>query len=108
MDKIIRHEAICKELTSIYEAKNKDYGDSFDKSFEVYGMSMPCIRLNDKLNRLVAISKANGVIAVNNESVIDTLLDLANYSIMTIMAIQDNKSSLSKAFKDINKFEKEV
>lgn len=78
------HANICAELTALYERKNHDYGDSFGKSFKEYGMAMPCIRLEDKLNRLKALTR-NGNQQVNDESIDDTLMDLANYAIMTLV-----------------------
>lgn len=78
------HSCICSELTALYERKNHDYGDSFGKSFSEYGMAMPCIRLEDKLNRLKALTR-NGNQQVNDESIYDTLMDLANYAIMTLV-----------------------
>lgn len=88
MDKVAIHEQVCETLTTIYEKKNRDYGDSFSKSFEEYGMTMPCIRLEDKLNRLKSLTVKNNSRQVNDESVEDTLLDLANYAIMTFMEIK--------------------
>lgn len=82
--KVELHSRICGELTSLYERKNHDYGDSFAKSFSEYGMAMPCIRLEDKLNRLKALTKS-GNQKVSDESIDDTLMDLANYAIMTIV-----------------------
>ena len=82
--KVELHSRICDELTALYERKNHDYGDSFAKSFAEYGMAMPCIRLEDKLNRLKALTK-NGNQQVSDESIDDTLMDLANYAIMTIV-----------------------
>lgn len=86
MDKLNKHKSICQDLNKLYEAKNKDYGDSFGKSYQEYGLTMACIRLEDKLNRLKALNK-NGNQEVKDESIEDTLLDLANYSIMTIIEI---------------------
>lgn len=83
-DKVRKHERICKELNEIYERKNKDYGDSFGRSFIEYEMTMPCIRLEDKLQRVKNLVR-NGNAAVNDESIDDTLLDLANYAIMTLI-----------------------
>lgn len=80
------HKNICKELTVLYEAKNADYGDSFHKSYQKYGMIMPLIRLEDKLNRLESIVNS-GSEKVKGESVRDTALDIANYAIMTIMEL---------------------
>lgn len=82
--KVKKHERICKLLNGIYERKNKDYGDSFGRSFVEYGMTMPCIRLEDKLQRVKNLVR-NGGAEVNDESIDDTLLDLANYAIMTLI-----------------------
>ena len=83
-DKVRKHERICKELNEIYERKNKDYGESFGKSVIEYGMMMPCIRIEDKLQRVKNLVR-NGSAAVNDESIDDTLRDLANYAIMTLI-----------------------
>lgn len=82
--KVELHSRICDELTALYERKNHDYGDSFAKSFTEYGMAMPCIRLEDKLNRLKALTRSNEQ-KVSDESIDDTLMDLANYAIMTLV-----------------------
>lgn len=82
--KVVEHEHICGELNALYAAKNHDYGDAFGKSFKDWGMTMACIRLSDKLNRLTALSKGEKAL-VRNESIDDTLMDLANYAIMTLI-----------------------
>lgn len=87
MNKPLYHEAICQQLNDLYRRKNADYGDSFGKSFAEYGMAMPCIRLEDKLNRLKALTR-KGDAQVQDESITDTLLDLANYAIMTVIEMQ--------------------
>ena len=86
--KVDLHSTICGQLTSIYERKNADYNDSFSKSFDEYGMAMPCIRLEDKLNRLKALTVHNQKQQVSDESIEDTLLDLANYAIMTVIELR--------------------
>ena len=85
MTKVERHNQICNYLTQLYEKKNRDYDDSFGKSYKEYGMAMPCIRLEDKLNRLKALTVKNQSQEVLDESIDDTLFDLANYAIMTII-----------------------
>ena len=87
MNKIEMHESVCRALNTLYEVKNHDYGDSFAKSFAEYGMAMPCIRLEDKLNRLKALTRS-GQQKVADERMEDTLMDLANYAIMTIVEMQ--------------------
>lgn len=78
---------ITEEMFKLWQRKNKDYGDSFSKGFEEYGMVMPCIRLEDKLLRFKQLVK-NGNAEVKTESIEDTLIDLANYAVMTLMEIR--------------------
>lgn len=85
---------IINEMFNLYEIKNKNYGDSFSKQFQEYGLTSVCIRLEDKLNRLKSLNKQiseakNGIIDINvdDESIKDTLIDLANYSVLAIMEI---------------------
>lgn len=82
-NKVRHHADICEELNEIYARKNHDYGDSFGKGYAEYGMVMAVIRLEDKLNRLKSLIKAESL--VKDESINDTLMDLANYAIMTVM-----------------------
>ena len=84
--KIEKHKLICEKLNKLYEAKNADYGDSFGKSYKEYGLTMPCIRLEDKLNRLKSLNFSKS--AKVNESIEDTLMDLANYAIMTLIELE--------------------
>lgn len=88
--KVQKFISITEELAELYDAKNLDYGDSFGKSFQEWGLPMACIRLTDKLNRLSSFAKGQEM-KVNDESVIDTLKDLANYSIMTLIEITGGK-----------------
>ena len=87
MNKVTHHCDVCESLNALYNRKNTDYGDSFSKSFKEYGLTMACIRLEDKLNRLKALTKNEA--QVKDESITDTLMDLANYAIMTIMELED-------------------
>ena len=85
MNKVDRHMDICKHLNGVYERKNHDYGDSFHDTFVEEGMAMARIRLSDKLGRFKKLSREGSEQKVNDESIRDTLLDLANYAIMTVM-----------------------
>ena len=66
-----------------YAAKNHDYGNSFDKSLDKFGIVASIVRMGDKMNRIESLT--NKEAKVNDESIKDTLLDLANYAIMTVM-----------------------
>ena len=73
----------------LYESKNKDYGDSFSKSFKEFGIVAPVVRMSDKIERLKSLCKAEA--KVKDESIRDTLLDLANYALMTVVELDLEK-----------------
>jgi len=83
------HQDVLNELARMHTAKNNDYGDSFSMLFKEFGMMSSLIRLSDKLERLKSLQKNEQ--QVKTESVEDTLMDLANYSIMTIVELRKNK-----------------
>lgn len=89
-------EKVFKEYTdrmlNTYIKKNSDYGSSFDELFDEYGMDSVLIRLKDKYNRLKSLTKPGQKQMVLDESMEDTLLDLANYCILTLVKIRKNKS----------------
>lgn len=85
--KVVRHAQICDEISELYARKNHDYGDSFHQTFVEEGMAMARIRLSDKLGRFKTLSRG-GEQKVNDESIRDTLIDLANYAIMTVLEME--------------------
>ena len=88
LTRLERHKQICQELHDLYEKKNHDYGDSFHLTFLEEGMAMPRIRLSDKLNRFKKLSRPQEDQLIPEESLRDTLIDLANYAIMTIVEME--------------------
>lgn len=85
-DLVAKHKEICEKLNKIYEKKNHDYGDSFGETYNELGIISCVTRMNDKMNRLKTLAKTDN--QVKDESISDTLLDLANYAIMTYMCLQ--------------------
>ena len=80
-----KHAKICKELNDLYVKKNHDYGDSCHTTFQKYGLTMSAIRLGDKFQRFESLIKQDQ--QVKDESIRDTLIDMANYAIMTVMEL---------------------
>ena len=89
MDNLVDHAGICAELTNTYRKKNADYGNSFSRAVEKYGLVSALTRISDKFNRLESLILHKEQ-EVKDESVQDTLLELANYCIMTVMEIRKN------------------
>lgn len=89
MDKILEHEKICKELNEIYAKKNADYGNSFGDTFQKLGLISAITRISDKYNRICNLATKNSnETKVKDETIEDTLKDLANYCIMTLIEMQ--------------------
>ncbi len=91
-NKIEQHKKICLQLNETYSKKNHDYGDSFGESIKEWGILSAATRISDKYNRfksLVKISNDNRLVV--DESLGDTLLDMANYCIMTYMELNENE-----------------
>ncbi len=84
MDKIAIHKHICEELTKTYEYKNSRYGDSFAKVRKELGKWVIIVRLMDKLERLKVLLN-NPELEPDDESIVDTLKDMANYCIMEVI-----------------------
>lgn len=83
MNKVDIHKEICEKMHEVYRAKNADYGDSFGKLRDKFPNAI-LIRLYDKLNRLETLMNGNSQ-QVSDESIDDTLLDLANYAVMELV-----------------------
>ena len=89
MSKVERFKEIVSNMAKVYEAKNKDYGNSFDKSIDKYGYVSFFVRSNDKIERAESIINS-GKAEVKNESIMDTLLDNAVYCIMAAMKVEED------------------
>ena len=87
-EQVQRFKSIQDEGLKLYTKKNHDYGDAFDKSLDEDGLVVAKIRLKDKIRRFETLLKEDALV---HESIEDTLLDLANYAIMTISWLQKQK-----------------
>ena len=99
--KVTRHMEICEELNKTYKSKNGDYGDSFGISYRKYGKVSSLTRLSDKFNRIENILLGHEP-TVSDETIIDTLTDLANYAIMTRMELEIDQEEGEKYCEEID------
>lgn len=90
-----RFKEITENMTKTFIAKNKDYGNSFDKTIDEEGYVAFQVRALDKLNRFKSIL-SNQKQEVKDESIVDTLHDLANYCIMCSIKIQSDMADNDK------------
>lgn len=83
MDKLEVHASICDGIKDLYRRKNADYGDSFGKARKVVP-NYTLGKLYDKFSRYMNLSLAGEDTAQVDESIDDTLMDMANYAIMEL------------------------
>lgn len=99
------HLVFCHRAYQLCELKNHDYAGATGsqpfrnfESVEALGIAYTetgfLVRMTDKLNRLVTYTN-DGKLAVTNESVVDTLLDLINYSILFAAYMQKKAGFVS-------------
>ena len=97
IDKITMHKNICEELNDTYARKNKDYGNSFGETFNKLGIISAVTRITDKYNRLVSLcTLPDEERMVRDETISDTLLDMANYCIMTEIALREKENKVDE------------
>ena len=84
MNKLDLHAELCRELTATYKQKNAAYGDSFGKSVREWGIAAAAVRMGDKFHRFENLAK-HPELDPGDEQINDTLMDLANYALMTII-----------------------
>jgi hypothetical protein len=86
VNRVDQLKTIHNETLQVFIKKNADYGDAFAK-FGVIGVLM---RIEDKIQRALSISKS-GIVLVEDEGLRDTLLDLHNYAAMALMLMDEDK-----------------
>lgn len=89
MPKEDQFKAITENMLKTFIAKNYDYGNSFEESCDNFGIVAAVVRMNDKMNRINHLYD-NTKVAKVDEKLEDTLLDLANYCILTVMYLNSN------------------
>lgn len=87
MDRVEQMKNIQSDALKLFARKNADYGNAF----ATYGIIGVLVRIQDKLQRSVSITK-NGINLVDDEGIRDTLIDLHNYSAMALMLMDETKT----------------
>lgn len=79
---------VLGEMRELHDRKNHDYGDSFSKSYDEFGLVSAVVRMSDKMERLKTLCRKDALVA--GESVRDTLVDLACYAVMTVVELDSH------------------
>ena len=80
-------EITVRRMCDTFAKKRNDYGQTTTETFNKFGPVSMLTRMYDKLGRIENILVHN-VCPCVNEKVEDTLVDLANYAIITLIELQ--------------------
>lgn len=101
MNDVQRFGRIQVEMCDTFKSKNADYGNSFSQLYQEFGdngIITAAVQISHKYHRFMNLIK--GAPAKVNESLRDTLLDLANYCVLTVMELdkaEEHKTGLTSA-----------
>ena len=95
-----KYMEVIEILKKTFLQKNHDYGSSVRKNynkFEAYGknegLKYVFGRIAEKYDRLENLIYGAHPNQVTDESIEDTLLDMANYAILAVVSIQEHKTN---------------
>ena len=94
VNEVEMRKALSK-MGDVFAVKNKKYGNSFEISLDKYGIIAALTRISDKFNRVenLIINNDKGT---DDESLLDTLLDMANYCVMTAVYLKNGGTKNEK------------
>lgn len=81
--------SIVKEMTELYAKKNHDYGNAFGEIIKEVGLPYGVGKLKEKLKRIETLINTKAEV---NESLEDSLIDLACYTVMTLSYLKRRKN----------------
>ena len=79
------HKKLCDLMHEIYIKKNSDYGNSFSDLYDEYGSIISEIHIREKFNRFKQLRTNESKVG---ESIEDTLMDMANYCLLTLLEMK--------------------
>ena len=91
--KVKMFREIVEGMANLYADKNMNYGDSFGETYRKLGPISGITRLYDKLNRATSLVNGNKNCF---ESLEDTFLDMACYSVMNLIELRLAKEEENK------------
>lgn len=84
-------EMVTAEMLNMYQRKNADYGNSFAETIREFGFIPAVARINDKLKRVKNMVKGREMNIIKDESMRDNLMDIAVYSVLTIIELDNQE-----------------
>lgn len=82
------YKDICTEIAELLTKKRQDYGEA-GRTLGRYGVKGIVVRLSDKFERLHGLTWEGHT--ANFESLEDTLMDMAGYSVLALEMLRKNR-----------------
>ena len=79
-----------EELEKLLIKKNADYGNSFDKMLNEFGINTGLVRIADKINRIANLKDKDEDHIQAEEKLEETILDIAGYSVLFSIYLENN------------------
>ena len=87
------HKKLCDLMHETYIKKNSDYGNSFSDLYDEYGSIISEIHIREKFNRFKQLRTNESQVG---ESIEDTLMDMANYCLLTLLEMKKLNSYIDE------------
>lgn len=81
---------ILQDMGDLYARKNSDYGGAIEKAIHEFGYIYSACMLFNKLERFKNLIEKEDFQGKVGESLVDTLLDMANYAVETARVMQND------------------
>ena len=93
------HKKLCDLMHETYIKKNSDYGNSFSDLYDEYGSIISEIHIREKFNRFKQLRTNESQVG---ESIEDTLMDMANYCLLTLLEMKKLNSYVDEEIVEEN------
>ena len=96
VDTVAQFRDILKDMGDLYERKNSDYGGAIEKAIHEFGYVYSACMLFNKLERFRNLIKKDDYEGKVGESLVDTLLDMANYAVETARVMMNDMEYIAE------------
>ena len=87
------HKKLCDLMHETYIKKNSDYRNSFSDLYDEYGSIISEIHIKEKFDRFKQLRTNESQVG---ESIEDTLMDMANYCLLTLLEMKKLNSYIDE------------
>lgn len=94
---IVMFRELTTQMNDTFAKKRHDYGQTTEETYKKFGPVSMLTRMHDKMGRLDTLLVSGDRNQVEDERVEDTLLDLANYALITILEMRKAESERTQA-----------